>query len=40
VRDGDELFAAVCAKPCDPEQLLKVVGEFAPLKEGGEGGDG
>lgn len=32
VRDGEELFAAVCAKPCDPDELLKVVGEFAPLK--------
>jgi CheY-like chemotaxis protein len=32
VRDGEELFAAVCAKPCPPDELLKVVGEFAPLK--------
>jgi CheY-like chemotaxis protein len=31
VRDGEELFAAVCAKPCDPDELLKIVGEFAPL---------
>ena len=32
VRDGQELFAAVCAKPCPPDELLKVVREFAPLK--------
>src|SRR5262245_20532687 len=32
VRDGEELFAAVCPKPCDPDDLLKLVGEFAPLK--------
>jgi CheY-like chemotaxis protein len=32
VRDGEELFAAVCTKPCPPEELLKVVSEFAPLK--------
>ena len=31
-REGDELFAAVCAKPCPPDELLKVLGEFAPLK--------
>jgi two-component system cell cycle response regulator DivK len=31
VREGDELFAAVCAKPCPPDQLLKILGEFAPL---------
>ena len=31
-RDGDELFAAVCTKPCPPDELLKIVGEFAPLK--------
>jgi two-component system cell cycle response regulator DivK len=35
VRDGRALFAAVCAKPCDPDDLLRVVGEFAPLKSGG-----
>lgn len=32
VREGEELFAAVCAKPCDPDDLLRVVGTFAPLK--------
>jgi CheY-like chemotaxis protein len=32
VRAGEELFAAVCTKPCPPDELLKVVGEFAPLK--------
>lgn len=32
VRDGEELFAAVCAKPCPPDELLRVVAEFAPLK--------
>jgi CheY-like chemotaxis protein len=32
VRDGEELFAAVCAKPCDPDDLLKLLGAFAPLK--------
>ena len=32
VRDGEDLFAAVCTKPCPPDRLLKVVGEFAPLK--------
>jgi twitching motility two-component system response regulator PilH len=32
VREGEELFAAVCAKPCDPDDLLKIVGEFAPLR--------
>jgi two-component system, cell cycle response regulator DivK len=35
VRDGEELFAAVCAKPCDPDDLLRLVGEFAPLTQGG-----
>ena len=35
VRDGDELFAAVCTKPCPPDELLKIVGEFAPLTQGG-----
>jgi two-component system cell cycle response regulator DivK len=34
VRAGEELFAAVCAKPCDPDDLLRVVGEFAPLRPG------
>jgi CheY-like chemotaxis protein len=32
VRDGEHLFAAVCAKPCPPDELLKLLGEFAPLK--------
>src|SRR5689334_11705884 len=32
VREGEELFAAVCAKPCDPDDLLKLLAEFAPLK--------
>jgi len=32
VRDGEELFAAVCSKPCPPDELLKIIGEFAPLK--------
>lgn len=32
VREGEELFAAVCSKPCPPDELLRVVGEFAPLK--------
>src|ERR1044071_9479593 len=31
VGDGEELFAAVCAKPCPPDELLKLVCEFAPL---------
>ena len=32
VREREGLFAAVCAKPCPPDELLKVVAEFAPLK--------
>jgi CheY-like chemotaxis protein len=32
VRAERELFSAVCAKPCDPDDLLKLLGEFAPLK--------
>jgi CheY-like chemotaxis protein len=34
VRVGAELFAAVCAKPCDPDELLRVVGTFAPTPPG------
>ena len=33
VGGGEDLFAAVCAKPCPPDELLKVLGEFAPLKD-------
>jgi CheY-like chemotaxis protein len=31
LRDGEELFAAVCPKPCDPDELLKVLAAFAPI---------
>jgi CheY-like chemotaxis protein len=31
-RAGEELFAAICVKPCDPDELLKVLGAFAPVK--------
>jgi CheY-like chemotaxis protein len=33
-RQGEELFAAICVKPCDPDDLLRVLGEFAPVKGG------
>jgi CheY-like chemotaxis protein len=33
VRGEPALFSAVCAKPCDPDDLLKLLGEFAPLEK-------